>query len=119
MFVFSFRKYNFSRMALRTCFAPKVLIRKASADLIGKPNTSALYQFSNRIYFCTSYAFRTPLLYTDLTAARSVGAITLNSSISSGSDIQTLPFGASGSITVPHSAIAMTTLFILMPLLYR
>lgn len=49
MFVFSFRKYNFSRMALRTCFAPKVLIRKASAAIIGKPNTSALYPFSNRI----------------------------------------------------------------------
>lgn len=93
MLVFSFRKYNFSRMALRTCFVPKVLIRKASAAIIGKPNTSALYPFSNRIYFCTSYAFRMPLLYTALTAAWSVGAITPNSSISSGSDIQTLPFG--------------------------
>lgn len=50
MLVFSFRKYNFSRMALRTCFVPKVLIRKASAAIIGKPNTSALYPFSNHTY---------------------------------------------------------------------
>ena len=41
MFVFSFRKYTLSRMALRTCSAPKVLIRKASATTIGKLNTSA------------------------------------------------------------------------------
>jgi hypothetical protein len=41
MLVFSFRKYSLSNMALRTCSAPKLLIRKASAAIIGKPNTSA------------------------------------------------------------------------------
>ena len=32
---------SLSNMALRTCSAPKLLIRKASAAIIGKPNTSA------------------------------------------------------------------------------
>lgn len=39
--LYSFRKYSLSNMALRTCSAPKLLIRKASAAIIGKPNTSA------------------------------------------------------------------------------
>lgn len=39
--LYSFRKYSLSRMALRTRSAPKLSMRKASATIIGKLNTSA------------------------------------------------------------------------------
>ena len=41
IFVFSFRKYSLSIIALRTRSAPKLSMRKASATIIGKLNTSA------------------------------------------------------------------------------
>lgn len=39
--LYSFRKYSLSNRILRTCSAPELLMRKASAAIIGKLNTSA------------------------------------------------------------------------------
>lgn len=39
--LYSFRKYSLSSRILRICSAPELLMRKASATIIGKLNTSA------------------------------------------------------------------------------
>ena len=106
-----------STTAYLTWLAPNVSKRKARATTMSMLYTSSKQPLSNRMVCRVLYSFNAPPLYIALTAARKVGAIIPNKSVSSVSRIQIS--SEYGRNTLPYSSIVIVSLFMADRLLYR